>query len=467
MKLVEYLGENSYPAIKQKLFESINSCKPSTLKGEKMLHELKVNLNESSTPMMQIKAFETNAESVSKEDVNLSEILKFISKTKEQGDFNFLINLCKEEHFANMRRMNVPTPEETLSEIEHLFDEPNNAVIEAINKNLFNGIESQLYNDIKTDLTNSDSISPETGFPKSKNKIQPMKGKGVVLNENTGLVKFNPVAVKYVQPDGNIYLTPFSALQSVKNNENKWQVVDVNLPPSYQKLSNALANLNYDYENDEFKTTEGLWDFDMCINSAGECEVSSEENGRKTIESNDLKEFFVESMNWAPDPTLKDQMIEEADNFIALANNYNKLIKLDEISVIKNDNNYIVIDDNEKLPKLLVNSKTNEVSFDLFSKMIENLNESFGENVAPTFDSKLSTEADIITGRYAKREQLTKDKANLDMLIESTQKILSISDKDSPSFQKATKELKQLNEAMSLNFQEFDKLNIEKLYESV
>lgn len=471
MDLNTYLGENSYPSIKQKLFESINNCTPETIRGKQMIDNLIVTLNESAIPMMEIKQFQTNAESVSKEDVKIKEILDFIKKENAAGDFNYLINLCKEEHLLNEKRSGVPAPEQTLTEINHLFDAPSNEVIKAIKNNLFGDLSSDLYGEIRQELSNAPSIAPETGFGKSVNKINKPKVDGLKqLNENGNLSVINPIAVKYVQLDANIYLTPFSAFSvEIDDNSKKvWKPVHAELPPSYNRLADALQVVEYDYDNNEFVGNSELWDFDIRINNEGIPQVVKGDN-RIDVALEDLEGLFVETLS-IPTEKLKsnfDVATREADAFVALANNYNKLIKLDEISIVKNDNYFIVVDDAETKPNLITAKDTNQVSFDSFNHMVAQLNESFGigANVKNIFNDQLKNEIDLLAERNEVLMQLNENQSTLNQLIQSTESIKSAAEDGSPAKKRAIQELSKLNESLDINLKELQKLKQSKLYE--
>ena len=105
-------------AIREKM-ESVKTCE--TITGNELLGKAYRSLNESTTPILDLKEFTTNAEKVAEDDATLSDIVNFCKSKVKTGDLNFLINLCKEEHFKEMNRMYHPSPESTLESFKLMF----------------------------------------------------------------------------------------------------------------------------------------------------------------------------------------------------------------------------------------------------------------------------------------------------------------------------------------------------------
>ena len=462
MNLQNYLGDNSYVAITQKLVNNINTCQPQTIRGKKLIEDLQVKLNESTTPMVEIKSFETNAKELSSEDATLADTLKLIKAENAAGDFNYLINLAKEEHIINERNSGNPRPEQILADIEQLFNDPSNVVIEAIRNNLFDEkLNSELYVNLKNDLT----INPNAvnDFPKSTNKIKK-------LNESTqvnlsGLQKYNPIAIKYPEADRNIFITQFNALTvETLDDKPQFKPVEVKLPASYEKLALALGGVNYNYHEDRFETTNGLWDFDLAIDNTGKV-LLMDDDGPIEIPVNDLSGLFIETikhLNNSDDVKMK--MSTEADRFNVIANNYNKLIKLDSLSVVSDDANYIMMDNDISKPELIANNLTNQLAFDSFNSMVEQLNESFKSDCSSVFNQQLVFEQELIDESYAVKQQLNENQQTLNKLIESTQKVIDIAEDGSPAQIEAENELKQLNESLKLNIDDLRETMSKPLY---
>ncbi len=462
MDLHEYLGADSYPVKVEKIKQKIAGTNVNSLRGQQLILELNENLQKyQDLPMMQIKAFQTNAEEVSREDVALMDLLKFIDKSHKSGDFNYLINLAKEEHIANERRAGVPSPEKSLQEFEHLFNEKSNVVVDAIKKGMFDGLNSQLYNDLKTDLTNSPSIAPETGLKKSKNPIRKTK----LGNINTLYESYQPLAVKYVQPEQDIYLTEFgNMIPETVDNVTVWKSVkNVSLPPTYSALNIAVKNANFDSDTDEIKlvhdSVEDNWDFDIKIKPDGNVYLNDEIQ----VNLKDLGGLFSETIALEPDKNVRDVMLIDADRFILLANNYNILTKLDEINVIKNDKFYIVVDNNSTKPELIA-SKNGVLQFKSFREMVNQLNNEFGFESKSLFESQLNNETEIINQRQKDAEQLKQSQDDLNTLIKNTMVIRDAAEMGSPARLKADKELQKLNESLEDNFEKLTNLQNTPLY---
>ena len=457
MDLNSYLGDNSYTAITKKIFESVRDCKPTTMRGQEMVSKLYESLGSSVSPMHEIKEFQTNAEAVSKEDVTLGEMLKFITKEQTGGDFNYLINLCKEEHYAKMKRNGISAPEKTLSDIAHLFDEPSNVVIEAIKNSLFDGkLDSNIYEELKNEY----SIAPNTGFSKSANKVRKLN-ESVLLNNN-GLIKYNPIAIKFITPEKNYYITPDTLLS--RDDIGGWQKENLDLPPAYKALSIALRELPYSYDANEFRLSPE-WDFDMCIDNGGLCQISKDGGDKTVVEKSDLQELFTSSIGFANVDANKQALIAEADRFILLANNYNKLMRIDEIAVLRNENDFALLNENMDFP-MVIDSKNGPKKYQSFQGMMSNLNESFADNLdtLDVFRDRLLFENNLITEKNIELGRLDENNKNLQTLFEATNKVLKRAEVGSLVHNKANSEIKAINESIDANILKHKELETKPLY---
>lgn len=457
--LKNYLGDKSYIAIKDKLIDGVMNCKPNTMRGQQLVSQLyeSVVTNNSVSPMMEIKSFQTNAEAVSKEDVSLAELLKFIKTEQSGGDFNYLINLCKEEHYANLKRNGITTPEKTVEDIMSYFNEPSNVIIEAIKNDLFS---EKLNSNLYAELRNEFAIAPETGFNKSSNKIKKLN-ESVLINAN-GLMKYNPIGIKYATPDVNHYITPDTIVHKGPNGWAKSN--DLELPTAFNALNVALIGVDYSYDTDKFMLSSE-WDFNMCIDSEGLCKITN--NGEEiVVEKQDLPGLFAESLGFLPPEVNKELLMAEADRFILIANNYSKLTKIDELSVIKNDNNFIVVDNNLDLP-CCVDGKYGQQKFESFGSMVNTLNESFGDRLdnISGFADRLVFEQNLISERNNDINVLNENQQTLEALNKSAIKLKDKADEGSVVAQKADEEIEAIKLKTEENIEKLRNLQNKPLYE--
>jgi len=454
MNLVDYLGEKSYPAIVGNIVDKIKQTQPKSIRGKELVNKLYESLQTSIIPMHEIKAFTTNAEEVSKEDLTLAELLKFIKKEESGGDFNYLINLAKEEHFANMKRDGIPTPEKTIEEIKHLFDEPSNAVIEAIRNNMFDKkLNSKIYNDLR----NQFNLAPETGFKKSTNKIRKLN-ESILLNDE-GLVKYNPIAIKYMQPDKNYYITAHNV---ITKDGDKWQSVNIEIPEDFKALQRALQSIPYSYDKKQFQISDN-WDIPLAINADGKVVTN---NGTE-VDKNDLQSLFIESIPFADLSKVSvDDLKSEADRFTMIANNIRKFLIVDDIDVYENDNNnFVMVDRNIIKPEVIAINNDGSKVYDTFSEMVIELNENFNYNFANTFNQQLLFEANLLKEREERKVKIQSKLEDLKKLNEATKSIYDKAEQGSLAKRKAKIELKKLNESIDKFFTELQQLSMQnKLY---
>ena len=120
-EIINYLGPNSYPAIVSEIYQKLSAAKSESLQSNELIAKTLFQLNESITPMLDLKEFTTNAEVLAKHDATLKDILSFITKNIKSGDLNFLVNMAKEEHFKNLSRTGFPDVRATIEDIKGLF----------------------------------------------------------------------------------------------------------------------------------------------------------------------------------------------------------------------------------------------------------------------------------------------------------------------------------------------------------
>ena len=197
-KKQDLLGKSSYPGIVEAITEKIRNAQAETLSGSSLLTDMYAALNESQTPIMDLKPFITGGEKIASDDATIADVIDFCKKSITTGDLNFVINLCKEEHFKNMSRMNHPSPKDTVKDIQDVFDEPVSFIEQGIKSGLFDGLQSKLLNSIKNDLgikVTDQEFSDATKLVAEKTKKDESKATKSKLNESE--VVFNGPLVKY------------------------------------------------------------------------------------------------------------------------------------------------------------------------------------------------------------------------------------------------------------------------------
>lgn len=439
------LGKNNYSSIVREISEKIMKAEADTLVGQELLKDVYEKLNESITPLLTLKPFITGAEKIAGDDVKLSELVNFLKKKiTGNADLNYLINMCKEEHFAEMTRMNHPSPKATIKEIEEEFDKPGSVIEEGIKSGLFDNLQSDLLNKIKTTLD----------IPK------------VTLNENQtlisgNLVKYSPIGIRFEDVENNrMILLAESEILSFDRKSKIFTRLDesITIPENHNKLLRALNSCEYLPETNTFTLNEN-WDFKLLLESDGTVKINE-----KNIDSSQVKALLLESVRaYVGNPTLvegfnKMNYLQDADNFIALMENHQSLIKLDTIEVIKNlnENTFVMYDKNEvfgnNTPRILSSS----------SKKYNDLSESFhdlstkagiivGQPLEKLFESQIFEEVTKINERNTKIVDLSEEQNTINKMITNVIELKKIAEDNSPAMDKLNEQEAELNVKLGEN----------------
>jgi hypothetical protein len=368
------LGNNSYDAVVFKIGEIVkNTPEPFTIAGKRLVSNMYKALNESETPILTLKPFISEGQKFASQDATISDLLEKIdTNIKNNVDLNFLINVCKEEHFRNMSRSGHPDPKKTVEHIKSEFDKVSNDVEKKIAEGIFDDLQSTLLGTLKKELGFSENEPTENSDTKQpqvvkatvaqdvaqqtpvQQKTQQQKQVGEIdsteeLNEsqiyNSQYVKFAPVG--FIAPiSGANYCFVENQICKVDTHpvDNSLELNPVDTPPNisgeFERMAEALSSLSYDPETEVF-TTEANWDFKISLNNDGTLTVMGSDGVERPIDPDQVSGLFIESMNlYASDPEKYPDYDEEtytrdADNFNILANNWDMLIKLDNLRVVK------------------------------------------------------------------------------------------------------------------------------------
>ena len=459
------LSENSYSAIVGDIFKKIESAKAETLKGTEFLNEIYKNLNESSTPILELKQFVTGAEKISGDDVTIKDIINFCRKKVENGDLNFIINLVKEEHFSEMQRFGHPAPKETIKEIKEYFDKPSSEIEAGIRAGIFDGLQSKLLNKIKSDL-NIDIKKVDTKTPTKLNESY----SSTIINSDPNFISYNPIGVKFEDISKNKVVLMFeNSIVEFNRNTNNYTVVDkksINIPDAYNKINNALNHTSFDPEKNIFTLNEN-WDFSLTLNP----KTSIVNINGKPIPKEKVKQLLVESINHYSISTgnninfNKNTYLNDADSFITLMENCEHLIKFDTLKTIRNinENSFItyVIENAHKTnePSIIVSSD-NEIKnkmFESYTEFISISNKIINGSLNNMFESQLNNEIKMLQEKNSNIISLNESISELNTKITEVDSLLKIAEKESPAFNKLNDQRKKLdvklNESLdTLNF---------------
>lgn len=445
----QFLGEKSYPAIVDKIVKKITEAKADTLQGNEFLTQMFQSLNESSTPIMNLKPFLTGAEKIANDDVKLKEVIDFCKKQILSGDLNFLINLVKEDHFKEMARMYHPAPEQTVKDIENKFNEPASVIEQGIKAGLFDNLKSKLLNQIKTDL-----------------------GVEVKLNESekmfkNSLMSYSPIGIRAENKKTNeiVFLMENAIIGLDKDkNMKSLKESEIEISPEERRMMSAINSLSYNPETSIFSLMEN-WDFNLELNSDGNVFVNNKE-----IPKDKIKSLLFESINlYATTPPEniknfnKQNYLADADNFIMLVENYDVLIKFDNLTAIRNlnENSYVIFNSEEvfgtSTPQLLTSSKQYDTKlFESYGELVESINVSLNENVTDLFSIQLNNEKSLLNERNNKIVSLTENQKQINVEIEKINKLKGLAEPNSPALIKLNESENKYQELLNKNLEELN-----------
>jgi len=440
----------SYNVTVKTIIENIQKAQTDTLAGAEILKEVYKNLCESKNPILTLKPFVTGAEKIAPDDIKLIELVNFIKKKiTGNGDLNFLINLVKEEHFENLTRAGHPSPESTIKEFEDQFNKSSNVIEAGIKAGIFDSMKSSLLDKIKIDLTKKEDKMPVT----------------IKLNESSdptyfqNLVKYSPIGIEFQDIKNNrmIILTESCILQ-FDYESKKLSVLNESIvgdiPDSHLKLISAINTAPYSVEKNSFSLNEN-WDFNLELTETGSVLINNKE-----IPSEKVQSLLMESINtYENDPSKypdfnKMNFLQDADRFISLMENEERLIKLDNIEVIKNlnENSFVMYDKKsvfeKNQPEILFSSDKQipmNKLFESYSELNMDMNKVLGTNVVGLFESQIQKESESIIENQNKISNLMESQNELNTNITKVKSLISIADPNSPAYDKLNEQYNQLN----------------------
>lgn len=451
------LGETSYQgvikAIKDKMM-SLKSC--DTITGNDILGKAFKKLNESETPILDLKEFTTNAEQIAPDDTKLMDIVNFCREKTKGGDLNFLINLCKEEHFKNLRRNFHPSPNQTIQNIKTMFEAPSSVIEEGIKNGLFDSLESDLLKSIKKDMS--------------------LNEKPIQMNESVMIgkvIRYNPIGIRYEDTKTNkvVHLMENDVISfnpedgSSRRLSNK-EIIDMDINPASRRMMHAIQSCHYNPKDNTISLKES-WDFN-CYLRDGECFVND-----KKISKENLRQLLLESINtydMFPNKVKdynKTNYLQDSDNFLMLFENYDNIIKYDNLEVLRSqeDNSYVMMDKantiNGVVPRIISSSNPslNNKEFVSFEEMGADCSKILHDNIMSIFQTQIKNEQELRMQKFEKEQELKSDIKELNENIAKLENIKNIAEEGSKSFIECSRRIHILNESLSGKITELQNLD--------
>lgn len=474
-QLINYLGKTSYPAIVQSVAEKFKNVECSTETGNVLVNEFFVKLQESSTPILDLKEFTTNAEKVAPNDTKLADVIDFARKEVRAGggDLNFLINLAKEEHFATLSRTGFPSPEQTIKAIESEFNEPASVIEQGIKAGLFDTLKSDLLMEIKSIVSDN----------KSKNKVVQPKDNLAITNISESfnmitedIVAYNPIGVRVEDSIQNriLFLTESDVLSYDKKTEsffnlNESELKDLTISDSYKRLMGAINNLAYNPKETVFSLKEA-WDFDLSITKDGLVKI----NDDVIVQKEEVKTLLIESItNYQNKANVEGKTFnkldytKDADNFLMLLENHGKLINIDNLSVIRNltTQKYVVVDKNVGSIPVIVTSTNGGKLFESFNQLTEAIDTLLETDKSKElFTEQFLFESNLINEKNVMIQELKESQSELNKIISDVRKMKKIADVDSPAMEKLNEQEKIATDNLDKNMAKLQQISNVNIY---
>jgi hypothetical protein len=467
-----FLGPNSYPAVVGSIYDALNEAVCDTTAGNELVREAIQKMNESTTPVLDLKDFTTNAEKVAPNDTKLMDVIDFARKQVKGGDLNCLINIAKEEHIQEQSRTGMPTPEATIKNWEEIMNKPSSVIEEGIKNGLFKGLDSKLYMELE-------NIISEDGKNKSKNKVVAPQDhhEGNVLNESATLLSptgniaiYAPIGVRMEDPKNNriLMLTENAVLTYDRENEtffslNESEYKDLNIPDRHRRLMTALQTLPFDAEKQVFSLNES-WDFGLSLNDNGGVVLSR--NGKSTeMKSEDVPNFLMESIDiYAGENSNKKfdrvRFAADADNFVMLMENHDRLQRLDKLRTIRNleDGKYIMVDTRTEMVPVFITSSEGPKLFESYEELTREGMSVLNESVEAIFTPHLQREHAFYKNQKEIIRTLNESQHEINHLIKKTTKLRDMADEDSPAMDLLNEQDAKLRGGLEKNMKALDRV---------
>ena len=444
------MTERGYQSIVSQISEKLGSTVAQTESGKELIEFTQRALYESSTPMIKIREFVSGAQSLMKEDTKLADVIKFCKKITDTDSLNFLVNLCKEEHFENLTKAGHPNPEKTIEEIKEYFNLPDGEIKKQIEAGVYDMLDSKLLNDIKR------SLSIEIKEPEIQGSVLKLGGR---LNESISC--YHPVGFSFPTKEGKTkFLMEGQIFDYDVDNEMMLQDADYEPSDKIRTLGESMRSLNYDETTNSYILEFLNLRYEYNIDNDEILEVY-EDGTSHVIDDTQLEQQLIEFVN-NNNPNMVKPYIAEIDAFRRMVRNSSKLIKFDTVTVIKNrQNNRSVIVDSEPTTPRYVNGGNLSV-FDSFSEMALQITNdldvtgNFGtvQSIQKLYDVDIYQEMQEKQTFQTAKMELEQELKNLNSELIKLKSMLEIIEKDSPAYDEIFKQYQDTDNRMKLLIEE-------------
>lgn len=441
---------------------------------------------ESATPMLSVSEFKTNAQAISADNNTLQELIKFIDKNTKNSapSLNLILGIAKEEHIENNLKHNLPAIDKVVEKIEEYKDSSDSEIEQAIRNGIFKNTNSKLLNNVKVDI---DGLIPDD-MNKSKNTITKVPEQAPIdklLESLQDVAVFNPLGTVFEDFETNQKIAYINgdmfAMESFKDRINFTPVANNNFPDNLIKFNDALHNLKYNPFDNSLEPSSDLWDFRVYISLDGiyiETKYNPM-NTRQEIPVEDLSQLFAETIEILMEKDITPEQLEElkldANRFLIIASNKDKLIQFGDLMQIQNLNTdkYVIVptdvvmnESEDVVKKIVASSEGKEESYPTYQELVWNINKRVGieteKSIGEIFKAQLFKESSNKIMIEQKITTLKTQQSELNKQIQTKQELLKIAESDSPASIKINKELETLNKQLEDNINEIESLLVAK-----
>lgn len=426
------LAQNGYQAVVNNVASAIYNTKAETKKGANLLKTTFQALMESETPMLVVKEFITNAQELDDVDATIGELMKTIKKHIHGNDLNYIINLCKEEHFANLNRSGHPDVKSTIADIEKLLQLPGNQIAELIKKGAFDKLDSKLLNETKVSLDMYVDETEDVAKDLNENYYESPKG----------FQSYTPIGFMVDdKKHGKVMLVECCVL-SYNQEHNMFNQVE-GFSPTYsqQHLLKAIQETSFNPATDEYivniQNTGIDEDFEMSLDTTlGEVYIQQEK-----VASEDVRLMLAQKIaELQAAGHVIEPLVTQVDNFLALVENKDSLVRFDTLNSVMYNGNKIVLNEKQILQE---GSQPVQRLFESYTAMVNESSKQLGVDISELYKPCLDGELGVATQRAMEKEKLISEQKNLNAEITKLEALLKVAEPNSPAEERLTREIYQ------------------------
>lgn len=458
------LGDDSYYSVIMRIKTLCESVQPISIKGSERVDNI-IKTLESETPILGLSNLLEDSGDFSVSDMNVKSTIDQINEMiVGNRDLNFRLNLGKEEHIARLSAENHPDPLFAVRQIQALFETPESQIKHNLVDGYFDNIQSSIIEKIKQ----------EQGI----SSMQVSEDRELKPKYNDRFVRYNPVGVLARCNSTNYGLVEGKTFEIIKSLDGtislKRTIDPVNIPDEFSKLAEVLNTLPYDPESETFTTSKQWMNDIICLKENGEITLTHQNGESQLMDIPEIKGYFMNtlqtlSQNIHEFPNFnRNEYLQDADNFLTLANNQNFLLKFDNIETLKDLNKF-----NESVmyntcllkgkgnPELLSWTGTSEPTFDSYRSLAASTKDLFQDNsnmFEQLFKTGIENEVMRLSEIQKHKTELHEQQELFNKELKNIRSLKILAEQDSPAYSKLCEQEEKFNNLINDNIEELKNL---------